>query len=242
MSTDTIRSIDKNYKMYAVWPDVYVKFIYNYLGGQSEVSSVLSGATVTLKQPTTSGFKGWLDKNSTLHQPGEEIAAFDNTQMYMSACYDLSVSYDLNGGYLEEGKQADKQAAQYSTWVGTDLADHDIKASLQIAADDPLNKNGSIFKCWSVGSQTGLQKGDTIEFGADITAIAQWLFNHTYTFYELCSFNGTAPSEKYGEIETVSESYEDEISVKVYRAEAEDGYKFDKWEVVSFDGAEVSPA
>jgi len=183
--------------MYAVWPEVYVKFIYNYFDKQAEISKVLSGATVTLKTPTTRGFKGWLDKNGVLHDAGTDVVANDNTQMYVSACYDLSISYDLNGGYLEEGKHADTQAAQYSKWVGPDLIVRDIDAQVTVAADDPANKNGSIFSHWKLNDKK-LHRGDIATFDSDVTAYAQWLFNHTYTFYELCSFSGTAPKEKYG--------------------------------------------
>ena len=240
LSSDVIRSIDKNYQLYAVWPDVYVKLIYNYFDLAPEVSSVLSGAVAELKVPKTRGFKGWLDKDGILHEAGSKVTVGQNTNFYVSACYDLSLSYDLNGGYLAEGTHASTQVAQYSKWLSSDTKVYDIDAVTQIVADDPLNKNGSFFSCWKVGSQS-LHRGDVVSFETDVIAQAQWLFNHNYTFYELCSFNGVAPTEKYGEIDVMSESFDGDMSARVYRATAEEGYQFNKWEVTTFDGIEVSP-
>ena len=239
---DTVlRNVSQDYKLFAQWPKVMVKLIYNYFDRPSEIERIVSGSTATLKGSNATGFQCWLDKNANEHLSGSELLVPANTQLYVSCCYDLSLSYNLNGGYLESGDKADTQAAQYSRWLSSDFKTYDTPATIVLDADSPKSNTGSFFDCWKVGSKK-LSKGDSLQLTSNATAVASWLYNHNYAFIELCSFAGDSPSEEYGRIETIGEFYGDTLSSKTYRAAPAEGYKFHKFEVVKFNGYSNQPA
>ena len=103
IENSTINNIDKNYDLYAIWPEVSVYVVYNLFNSSKKVETKIDEEHILVNMSSDiEGFKGWLDKNMEFHYPETTIIPKSNTQMFLSICQEISVSYDLNGGYLQD--------------------------------------------------------------------------------------------------------------------------------------------
>ena len=77
---DIVSPIDKNYDLYAIWPEVNVYIIYNLFSATKKYETVI-GKEYVLENMSADvpGFKGWLDKNMEFHLPDTVITPVANT-------------------------------------------------------------------------------------------------------------------------------------------------------------------
>ena len=238
---DIVSPIDKNYDLYAIWPEVNVYIIYNLFSTTKKYETVI-GKEYVLENMSADvpGFKGWLDKNMEFHLPDTVITPVANTQLFLSTCQELSVSYDLNNGSIQNGKYG-IQTSLYSKWMNADYSIEDIDATILVDADDPIPPEEKMHFGYWVIDGANYYKGDRVNFKRNCVAKAQWLYEPTYSFFEGIEFNGDDHGEEYGEINTIGQS---ESSVRVsrrYEALPAEGYKFDYFKIQLFDGYEMQP-
>lgn len=237
-----IPNIAKNYDLYAIWPTVNIYVTYNLFSSTRRIQTPIDkNYTLENMSADVDGFKGWLDQNKEFYLPETTIIPHANTQLFLSTCQELSISYDLNGGNLAEGKTVDPQTALYSKWMNPDYQIEDIDATIRITASEPsLGRADAQFGYWVIDNYY-YYKNDQVYFKENKVAKAQWLYTPDYKFFESTAFNGDEHGEKYGELRADG-PYDDVNQIsKKYEARPGDGYKFDFFKVSLFDGYEMQP-
>ena len=75
-----INNIDKNYDLYAIWPEVSVYVVYNLFNSSKKVETKIDEEHILVNMSSDiEGFKGWLDKNMEFHYPETTIIPKSNT-------------------------------------------------------------------------------------------------------------------------------------------------------------------
>ena len=136
---------------------------------------------------------------------------------------------------MPDGQQPMPSSDYAQRYVDSLFEENTEPAQIKMPSEVPVKNDGSFFKWWEVEDDQLLAPDEYAQLMNDAVAVAKFHFNATY------SFNDSMNIADAGKISSKDERDDESVIAKTYSVvKTNDGYVFQRWEIETFDGNNVT--